>query len=101
MGDMTKGNNKRRFRLWQRDPHCFYCGAMTVLYNPKRGEIMSYNVATVEHLRSRNHPDRLEPNDGNTERTVLACNKCNNERNRQEELVLGIEELQERSQRHV
>ena len=89
---------RRRRNLWRRDPHCFWCGVLTVLVweCPKvpRGDPRRRppdNLATVDHLRPRTHPLRLEPNPTGAERTVLACNKCNWLRNKQDYETLPVE----------
>jgi hypothetical protein len=63
-----------RRRLWRRDPHCFWCGRLTVFE--------AYGVphaATIEHIYPRGHPKRRSPRKVLPE-TVLACHACNQER---------------------
>jgi hypothetical protein len=67
--------DKRRVRLWWRDPACIWCGRVTRL---DRGAGYS-NAATVDHLQRRGLRDKI-----NTRRhlpaTVLACYRCNHDR---------------------
>lgn len=96
-------NRKRRLKLWNKDPHCYYCGRLTVERSKddqrKPGELPD-KQATLEHLRSRLDPTRQEPCIDNNERTVLACRECNETKAAEEELLLSKEELWERSKRH-
>jgi hypothetical protein len=55
-------------------------------------------MATIDHLRCRFHPKRLEPTN-QTCRHVLACYRCNSLRNRLTEMAqLTKDELRERAQ---
>jgi hypothetical protein len=78
-----RGNHYERAQrrwLWTREPHCCYCGVLTVLpakYDPDRP---FDTMATVEHLDPRLSPERGK-HPGKF-RKVIACWKCNNERNR-------------------
>lgn len=76
---------KRRQILFDRDPHCHWCGVLTVWYSqPTKHEEMPNNAATLDHLYSRFNPERITPID-NVERTVLACLECNRRRSVEEE----------------
>ena len=88
---------RRRNKLWERDPHCRFCGVETVLpENVPEGPIPD-NMATIEHLDSRNNPDRGKF--CGQERTTLACFKCNNDRNKEEVKKIPIEKRREISKR--
>lgn len=69
---MANPNSKLRDKLWHEDPHCMYCGTLTIL--PKPGQVeLEDNTATLDHMFGRGHPYR------EMEGTkVLACNRCNN-----------------------
>lgn len=41
------------------------------------------DLATLEHLRDRHHPGRLEPPAQGEKRIVLACLKCNRQKGRE------------------
>jgi hypothetical protein len=84
----------RRERLWKSNPNCHWCKQFTILPD---GEIAKDNWATIDHLRCRLHPQRHEPNPKAEQRTVLACWKCNNERNKGEMKEAGLEILQKKS----
>jgi len=87
---------RRRKHLWESDPNCVFCGRMTVL--PKRGVKHGQtrdNLATIEHLDSKYNLMRGKFK--NTERTVLCCWRCNNDRNKCEQQNVPIDELHQRS----
>lgn len=86
----------RRERLWRRNPCCYWCGQPTVLMKGRNGPVPP-NMATIDHLRCRLHPGRLEPNPQHQPRTVLSCWKCNNERGSVEQKEAGLHEIRRRS----
>lgn len=90
---------KRKIGLWTKDPHCHWCGQLTVIYDYEsiHHKPMPDNCATLDHLRSRLNPSRYEKAGPNEERTVLACFRCNTDRGIQEEQALTKEELRQRS----
>lgn len=88
----------RRLILWERDPHCHWCGTKTV-WRERKGLFHDPRLATVDHLRSRLSRDRWQENRKGHERTVLACRRCNEERGAVQERELGVRELQVRSGR--
>lgn len=71
---MVPSRRRRRYReaLWRYDPHCFWCGKLTVLT-----EATQRNAATLDHLYSQFHPKR---NSNGLTDTVLACRACNIQR---------------------
>tara|TARA_Y100000034_G_C6860043_1_gene391303 strand:- start:289 stop:654 length:366 start_codon:yes stop_codon:yes gene_type:complete len=96
---------RRLLNLWEKDPHCCYCGCPTVLlfrsYKHANGKDYIHprdDEATIEHLRSRWHPQRQDPVLPGEERTSLSCWKCNNEKGAEDERNQGILVLQARSQ---
>lgn len=59
-----------RFRLWARDPRCFWCGVETRIDGVHEPE-----AATLDHLhRKGQRAGRSLPP------VVLACRRCNNDR---------------------
>lgn len=80
---MSKALTKQRRNLWLRDPHCYYCGVETIFDFDRKGPVPP-NFATIDHLRPRHHPLRREPAKNGEVRHVLACFKCNNERDTRE-----------------
>jgi hypothetical protein len=68
------GKPTRRRTLWRRDPHCFWCGRLTVFE-----AFNSDDAATLEHIYHRNHPRRRDAR-RHLPGTVLACRRCNSER---------------------
>lgn len=88
---------RRRKRLWEADPCCYWCRRPTILLNVPGGQLPE-NAATIDHLRSKFDPTRGQPIRGRWDfRYVLACWKCNNERARIEEKFLPKAELWRRS----
>ena len=87
---------QRRIKLWKQDPHCHWCGTLTILppadAKPHRKNY-PLNEATIDHLRSRWHPNRREPIRQGEQRLVLSCRKCNIDRAKQEEKEQGLEVL--------
>jgi 5-methylcytosine-specific restriction endonuclease McrA len=59
-----------RYRLWQRDPRCLWCGRMTNITGTHEPD-----AATLDHLHRRGQRTgrALPP-------VVLACRECNNHR---------------------
>ncbi len=98
------GERKRRkllLRWEQQKGLCHWCEKPTILIMRPPSQGMRFflpvpNEATLDHLRSRLHPDRLEPANGEI-RLVMACRQCNNERGQAEEAALPKEELHRRS----
>lgn len=76
------GNSKRysaqRERWWHEDPHCRWCGRLTILWAYKVHATMPDNAATVDHLDSRFSNER-GAHSGKTRR-LLACYRCNQSR---------------------
>jgi|ERR1044072_790670 hypothetical protein len=67
---------KMRLRLFRANPHCFWCGQLT-LY----GAVGNPLQTTVDHLYSRLHPERVNRyREQKGVLHVLACSACNNER---------------------
>lgn len=64
---------RRRLALFQADPHCHWCGRLTVWW-AETGPGPD-NAATIDHLRSRLDPKRGKRGGG--PHTVLACRRCN------------------------
>jgi 5-methylcytosine-specific restriction endonuclease McrA len=70
----SKSIKKKRKVLWEADPHCCYCGVVTVPVEEldiKPGDPTPMNMATLDHVFSINHPFR------DREIHVLACHECN------------------------
>lgn len=84
---------RMRQRLFRADPHCFWCGQVT-LYGAMGHPLQT----TVDHLYSRLHPERVsryQKQQGVLH--VLACSTCNNERGvREQQRRFFIPKLKER-----
>lgn len=90
-------DKRRRLKLWQRNPHCHWCGRKTVYIQRRQGGpkvAYSDDEATLDHLNSRLSGNRKQTN---TVTTVLACRACNHRRAAFEEATLPAEELRRRS----
>lgn len=90
-------NKSRKIRLFHRNPRCYYCGVIVRIVNVPKGKRIPDDMATLEHLYSRLDYRRHDKNDGKTERTVLSCHKCNQERAKEQDQLLTIEEKWQRS----
>ena len=78
---------KRRKRLMDKDPYCYWCGKKLTLYPdyPKRKhQKMPADYPTIDHLKSKYWGPRRDVQ--MKEKTlVLACPKCNNDRQAKEQ----------------
>lgn len=86
MPDARKLQTLRR-QLWEASPLCHWCGSVTTWEAPHDGRLTEA-AATVDHLFSRLHPQRKVRAPG-ANAVVLACMRCNRERNRVETKTLG------------
>lgn len=80
-----KDTKRRRESLWNDNKHCHWCGVETVWAANNDGKNPD-NSATLDHIYSRYHPKRREPNKDCERRYVLACQACNHERGRLEDM---------------
>lgn len=99
---MPRENNyfkRRRERLMQIDPHCHWCGIEVIYYALPEGKQMPDNFATIDHLYSRLNEQRKEKTFayGHEMTLVLACHKCNHERNVEEMQAVPIQMLWDKS----
>jgi hypothetical protein len=85
-------NRKRKLNLWNKDPHCFYCGVETVIIDQPRIKGVPSNLATLDHKYSKFDYRRYLPTNGTEERNVLACFRCNNKRAAFEDKLIPSEE---------
>lgn len=84
-----KALSKKRQRLWKENPHCCYCGVVTIflpahIKGLQLTQDERHRLATIDHIRPRHHPDRLKRPEPDEVLQVLSCWKCNNERDRRE-----------------
>lgn len=85
-----------KINMWEKNPHCHWCGIPTVLTNLPHG-ILPNNAATIDHLYSRYTLKRWVHRDGRTEPSkVLSCYKCNHDRGNRETAMLSKEEKRKR-----
>lgn len=71
----TQKRKARRLKLWTENPHCHWCGKLTVITIKRRPD-----QATLDHLKHRLDPDRREFNRTSLFCTVLSCLQCNSAR---------------------
>lgn len=71
-----KSSTRRRKRLHENNPHCHWCGILTV----EGGSPRHANAATLDHVYSRLDPRRAS----GPSPVVLACYSCNQRRSREE-----------------
>ncbi len=95
---LGKQQKQRRKRLFDADPHCYWCGRELVMPPGPPGGGCPDNAATLDHLIHRLDPRRNEPQpEGAPPRTVLACYACNSLRgNAEHELRKAVITLQKR-----
>lgn len=84
---MTGERKRRRLSLFQRDPHCHWCGRLTRYDYVPGVKTQPPDLATIDHLDNRRkRGDKRErerssiPDVVPGERTVLACRECNERR---------------------
>jgi len=86
--------NTRRLRrirksLWEKDPHCHWCGVKTVWWAKALGHAEKpKNAATLDHLVSRLDPKRYKMEYYPRSLFVIACDCCNNNRGKREDVAL-------------
>lgn len=111
--------NRRRNHLWrEQEGRCYWCGCQMMHWDDLHSDPLKRerhivvphkdgirvkrpprNLATIDHLRDRFHPERQVPANGD-KRWVLACWLCNFLRGEARQKQRSIEELRERSDRH-
>lgn len=94
----SKSIKKKRNSLWQGDPHCRYCGVLTIPVEQlslKPGDPCPMNMATLDHVFSINHPFR------DREIYVLACHECNSIKSLLESQDLTLLEQKEKAIKKV
>ena len=93
-------NRTIKLRLYEANPHCYYCGQKMILTNIQnipKGQSLPENAATLEHLVSRYTIHRWKKKKKTEQRKVLACYKCNHGRSVLETLCLSRAEILRRS----
>lgn len=77
-----------------KDPHCYYCGIVTVNDYPvrnrelKKGEEPPDDMATLEHLYHRFDKRRYDISVPDEDKKVVACYKCNVEKGKKDDMRL-------------
>jgi len=69
-----------RRKLFREDPHCYWCGRITVLFDPPIGQRTPGDTATVDHIKDRRQVASVSEYRA-PENVVLACYGCNKRRN--------------------
>lgn len=100
---MTTGHQirlSRRYLYRKQKGRCYWCDKkMQHIFRIPSGYRHPL-LCTIDHLDSRLNPDRGKFGNHKQWRRVAACQKCNHEHARFEELSLSKEELNRRSKRH-
>ena len=95
---MKTSAQRRKSNLMKEDPHCFYCRREVFIFPHVDGKRVPNNQATLDHIEDRVY--RIDrPIIG--ENTVLACFKCNGERNRYRQMDPKAEIIWKRSLRPI
>jgi hypothetical protein len=93
----------RKLWLWKNNPHCHWCGVLTVMVTrtPKMKPKIPFgpNEATLDHLYPMRDPRRASIKDKRN--TVLACNRCNQRRNDEARPDRLLEQSQRRAKREA
>lgn len=78
----TRRMRKIRLRLFKLNPHCCWCGRLTVWWAraPKAGVRIPLRIATLDHLHPVGDPLRVRHVGCACQVYVLACRRCNNSR---------------------
>lgn len=90
-------NRNLKLELYNRNPHCHWCGRLTKLICESNLRHVDPLMATIDHIVSRYHVHRWIKKKGRGRRKVLACYECNHKRSVQETLCLSRAEVLERS----
>ena len=93
MGKHGSYLRRRRRYLFDKDPHCHWCGCTLVKWEVAKNKTRPpLNAATIDHLRSKlfgKRPDVRKK----AKTLVLACWKCNAERSRKENTSIILRPL--------
>lgn len=90
-------NRAFKVHLWEKNPHCHWCGELTELTNCPNGQVPP-NAATIDHLYSKLDLRRWVKRKPGEVKKVLACYACNQRRSIEETARLSKEEIFMRSQ---
>jgi 5-methylcytosine-specific restriction endonuclease McrA len=84
--NVSVNNREGRLKVkyWHKDPHCYWCARKTQIYFPPNGVSVPSDMATIDHLTSRNMGRH-----GFRGKTVLSCENCNRARGEMEVAALG------------
>lgn len=99
-----KTKRRRNYLFGKQNGKCHWCGCAMIHWNDvkadpaKQAKNPPKNLATLDHLRDRNHPGRAIPANGE-QRLVIACWQCNFDRGKTSEGSQPIEILWEKSGR--
>ena len=94
----NKNSKRRRLRnLLKSNPHCFWCNCLVILGDRNKGRDAPSNMATLDHIISRNNKHFKK---GQRNFLVLSCSECNQKRQIEETKLLPSEELWCRSGRY-
>lgn len=92
---------RRRNRLFKEHPFCYWCGVGVILVSGPKIKFYPNNTATIDHIYGKLDPRRNFDSRGRRKNpsSVLSCLRCNQNRGREDELRVGIEEIRRRANR--
>ncbi len=93
----TKSHNARLKNLWQKNPHCFWCGCEVIIFENDGSRSKGPSAATLSRLISKNDP---QYSFGIKNYLILSCRKCSDTLSSEEERNLPKEILWKRSKRY-
>lgn len=78
---MAQRSRKFKEQVWRENPHCYWCGVLTVLHKHKDGESADDNTATLDHVFTNLDPRRRFYKEyGIPSPVILVCLQCNKKR---------------------
>lgn len=99
MSDKVKRRRNQLFRLQK--GKCHWCSCTMIHWDDVPDDVkqrrMPLNMATLDHLYDRFHPERRKPNRNSEQRWVIACWECNNKRSRASQAAQSLENLWKKS----
>lgn len=90
----SKSLSARRANLMKKHPFCYWCDRKLIYFLMGDREKTPDDFATIDHINSRLMHPNGRPLIG---RQVLSCPGCNQDRNKEEQKSLGLDELRRRA----
>ena len=93
-----RSKRELRFKLFNENPHCYWCGHLVINIVVQDRISPPWNMATLDHLFDRFDIENRYKEYPNNEDRVLACFKCNTERQKIILKRLGKDFLKKRAE---